>query len=164
MKRKLSRNRIIELAITVVAVVVVILLVLIGTGILRLPSTSPATVTVNFAQWNILQGNTKFGYGWFGQSPRYVNASDGLPISVTSGGTFGMSISLSNLDSQNHTIYTVFAGSPFGVVATNPKLGSAGATVISGSDDWVITVTLRAPSVSSDATYSLNITLNAIPS
>jgi len=163
MKRKLSRNRILELAIGIVAAIVVVLLVLIGTGILRLPATSPPTVTVTGAQWNILQGTTRDGFGWFGNSTRYANDSDGLPLSITSGGTFGMSLTLSNLDSQNHTIYSVTAGSPFTVVTTKPLIGSSGATVIAGSDDWVITVTLRAPSVSSDSSDYLNITLNAIP-
>ena len=163
MKRKWSRSRILELAIVVVAVIVVVLLILIGTGILRIPAPSSPTVTVTGAQWNILQGNTKVGYGWFGASPRYANSSDGLPLTVSSGGTFGMSLTLSNLDDQNHTFYSVVADSPFTVVSTKPAIGSAGATVISGSDDWVITVTLRAPSVSSDTSDSLNITLNAIP-
>ena len=163
MKRKLSRNRILELAIGVVAVIVVVLLVLIGTGILRLPASSPSTVTVTGAQWNILQGNTRDGFGWFGNSTRYANDSDGLPLTVNSGQTFGMSLTLSNLDDQNHTIFSVTAGSPFTVVSTRPVIGTSAATVIAGSDDWVITVTLRAPSVSSDTSSSLTITLNAIP-
>ncbi len=157
--RKLGRRRLLALMIAIAASVVVVLLVLIGIGILRLPTPSPPSVTVDTAVWHILQGNTSFGFGWFGPSVRYVNNTGGLPLTVSSGSTFTMEITLSNLDNKNHTIYNVSVAPPF--LHATPVRG-IGVAVVPGSDEWYVVVSVEAPTVSSDSTYELALTLNAL--
>lgn len=159
MKLSIARRRILSILIAIAAIVVVILLVLIAIGILRLPTPSPPQVTVNSAQWQILQGNTSFGFGWFGPSVRNVTDSDGLPITVNSGGSFVMTLVISNLDKVNHTIYSVTAAAPFRV---SGYVEGVGTEVRPGSDEWPVEVNVVAPTVSSDATYSLELTMNAL--
>ncbi|HYA58503.1 MAG TPA: hypothetical protein VEH57_08625 [Thermoplasmata archaeon] len=158
MSRRLSRRRFWDLVIAAAAGVVVVLIALVGLGILVLPARSSPSVTVDAVDWTILQGKTRLGIGWFGQS--YVNLSntDGLPYSVTSGGRFSVSLTLSNLDSFNHTIYSVTAQSPFQVASVSPTLPRM---VPSGEDDWFMSVSVTAPSVSSDSSYILFLTVNA---
>lgn len=158
--RKLGRRRLLALMIAIAASVVVVLLVLIGIGILRLPTPSPASVSVDTAVWHILQGNTSLGPGWFGPSVRYVNSTGGLPLTVvSSGSTFTMVILLSNLDTVNHTIYDVSVAPPF--LHATPLQG-IGVAVVPGNDEWKVEVGVQAPTVSSDSTYELDLTLNAL--
>jgi len=159
MKRRFTRTRILEILIGIAAGAVVILLVGIGSGVLTLPSSSPPSVTVDAAQWNILQGTTRGGFGWFGPSTINITDKDGLPIEVASGGTFSLSLSLSNLDSSNHTLFSVEASSPFRTVSTVPTLPR---TVPSGEDDWSFTVTLAAPTVSTNTAFTVVLTVNAL--
>jgi len=160
LKRKLTRSRVLGIAIAVVASVVAVLLILIGVGVLRLPGAAAPQVTVAAVEWNILQGKTQFGFGWFGNNSRNMTDVDGLPVTVASGHTFALSLTLSNLDHVNHSLYSVVASSPFAVSGVLPALP---VNVVSGSDDFVMTVTVTAPTVSSDTTYSLILTINAIP-
>ena len=159
MKLSLARRRLLSILIAVAAIVVVVLLILIAIGVLRLPTPSPPQVTVNAAQWQILQGNTSFGFGWFGPSTRNVTNTDGLPITVNSGGSFVMSLVVSNLDKVNHTIYSVTAAAPFRV---SGYIEGVGTEVRPGSDEWLVEVTVVAPSVSSNASYTLLLTMNAL--
>jgi len=158
MRSTLARRRLLSLLIGIAAIVVVVLLVLIAFGILRFASASTPNVTVDSAEWQILQGNTSFGIGWFGPSSRNISDADGLPVTVASGGTFSMSLSISNLDSVNHTIYSVTAAAPFRVTGYITGVG----VVRPGSDEWVVSVYIAAPSVSSDSTYALALTVNAL--
>lgn len=160
MKRRLSRHRAWQLAIGIVAGLVVVLLVLIGLGILTLPAPAPSKVTITQVQWTILQGTTTFGFGWFGPSTRIANNSSGLPVEVASGGRFTVTLSLSDLDSANHTIYSVLAASPFRVVSTVPSIP---AKVVSGMDDFTLNVDVAVPTVSSDTSYVVDLTVDALP-
>jgi len=160
MKRSFGRRRLLALLIAIAAVVVVALLVLIGIGILRLPTPPTPSVTVDEVQWHILQGTTSFGIGWFGPSWRNISNA-GFPISFPSGATFAMELTLSNLDNVNHTIYTAVAGTPFRVTGTPQGINHP---VTPGSDEWYVTIDVLAPSVSSDSSYDLSLTLNALGS
>jgi hypothetical protein len=159
MRRRWTRTRLLELLVAFATGVVIVLLVLIGTGILVLPSSSSATVTITAAQWHLEQGTTKFGFGWFGPDVINSTEADGLPIQVASGATFQLALTLSNLDSVNHTIYSVTAGSPFQVTGSTPHLP---ALVLSGADDWNLAVTIAVPSVASDSSYSVELTVVAL--
>lgn len=158
MKPRFSRRRAVEIAVGVVTGIVVVLLVLIGIGVLVLPSSGPASVTVTEVQWTIHQGTTGLGYGWFGPSTVNVTDADGLPLAVASGTTFSLSLVLSNIDTSNHTIESVSAAGPFRVVGTSPGLPS---TVPSGSDDWSLFVTVAAPAVSSGVSYTVALAVYA---
>jgi hypothetical protein len=158
MKRSLGSRRFLALLIAVAAVVVVVLLVLIGIGVLRLPAPATPSVAVDEVQWHILQGTTSFGFGWFGPSWRNITG-EGYPVSVASGETFSMELTVSNLDSVNHTIYSVIAAPPFRVTQ---YLQGVGHPVTPGSDEWYVTVNVLAPTVSSDSSYELYLTMNAL--
>jgi hypothetical protein len=156
--RSRRRSRILTLAIIAVAIFVVILLVLIGLGVLVLPGPSKPTVTITHIQWTIQQGTTN-GHGWFGNNSINQTEQDGvLPVSVASGGRFTVSIIL--LATSNHTMYSASANNSFVVSGCDPIL----PTTPMGVDDFKLTVSLVAPSVSGDTTTVLGLTLNALNS
>ena len=138
------------------AAVVVVLLVLIGLGTLILPSPSNPTVTITGVRWTIEQGTDSNGHGWFGNSTINETGEDGLPAQVTSGGVFTVQVTL--LATSNKTIFTATASSPFTVVYTVPGLPAQPI----GVDDFLFEVAVRAPSVSSDSSYIVLITLDAL--
>lgn len=147
---------ILRIAIAVMAAAVVVLLVLIGLGFLVLPSTSNPTVTVTEIRWTIEQGTNSNGHGWFGNGSINETIADGLPLHVSSGGVFTVLVTL--LATSNKTIFTATADSPFTVVYTIPTL----PTTPVGVDDFTFEAAVRAPSVSSDTSYVLLITLDAL--
>ncbi len=159
MKRRLSRGRLWQIAVGLATGVVVLLLVLIGIGWLVLPSSPAKEVTVVGVEWKILQGTTPTGIGWFGPDTINVTGTGGFPISVSTGGSFVASLILSNLDSTNHTVYSVLANSPFHVSRTSPTLPN---TVVSGEDDWTFAVTVSVPSSPSASSVTVVLTVNAI--
>jgi len=159
MKLRLTRPRLLELLVAFATGIVIVLLVLIGTGTLVLPAASGAKVTIAAAQWHIEQGTTKSGFGWFGPNEINATEADGLPIEVAPGGTFQLVLTLSNLDSVNHTIYSVSAASPFGVVSSVPRLPTL---VISGADDWNLAVTVSVPGSSDGSSYTVELTVVAL--
>jgi hypothetical protein len=156
-RRRLSRHSVWWIAIGAAAAVVLILLALILRGYLVIPSVSPAQVTITDVVWKIQEGNNSFGLGWFG--PSTVDATNGLPIEVKSGGTFTVVLVLTSFDVANHTIHTVLASSPFTVAYTSPSLP---AVVLSGEDDFALSVKVGAPSVTSDTSYQLVLTIDAL--
>lgn len=151
-----GRVGLLRIAIGVMAAVVVVLLILIGLGTLVLPSSSNPTVTITEVRWTIEQGTDSNGHGWFGNSSINETDEDGLPAQVPSGGVFTVQVTL--LATSNKTIYTATADSPFTVTNTVPQLPAKPV----GVDDFVFQVVVRAPSVSSDATYVLLVTLDAL--
>jgi hypothetical protein len=157
-RHRLTRHQLWEIGIGAAAGVVVVLLILVGSGILVRPSSTAPTVTVIEVQWTILQGETRGGFGWFGPSYVNVTSADGLPVTIGSGESLTMSIILANLDSANHTVSMVTAHPPFSVVRTTPALPSR---VDSGEDDWDLAVTVVAPTVTSDTSYTLDLTIDA---
>lgn len=159
MTLRLTRRRFWQLAIGVATVVVVGLLVMIGLGVLVLPSTAPEKITISEVHWTIIQGTTSTGFGWFGPSERIANNSSGLPLRVTLGHSFTVLLPLTDLDSVNHTIQTVTVVSPFNVMGTSP---SVPALVISGMDDFLISVTLGTSGASGDQSYTVQITLGTV--
>lgn len=135
---------------------VVVLLILIGLGTLVLPGPAKPTVTITEVQWTIEQGKDSNGHGWFGNSTINETNEDGLPAQIPSGGVFTVQVTL--LATSNKTIFTATANSPFSVASTIPTL----PTTPVGVDDFVFHVTVNAPNVSSDASYVLMITLDAL--
>jgi hypothetical protein len=157
--RPRTRARIIWLALVAVAVLVAVLVALVAVGSLVLPSTDAPTVTITSIDWNILQPQTHPGNqsgGPFG--PNWINETyaDGLPLKVSSGAVF--SLSLTMLATSNHTIFSIGASVPFSVTATSPSL----PTTPAGVDDFLMKVYLKAPSVSADQSVALLITINAL--
>lgn len=159
MRLRLTRRHFWQLAIGVATVVVVVLLVMIGLGVLVLPSTPPSTITITKVVWTIQQGETSSGIGWFGPNERIANNSSGLPLRVTLGHSFTVLLPLTDLDSVNHTIQTVSVVSPFALVSTSP---SVPALVISGMDDFLISVTLGTSGASGGHSYTVQITLDTV--
>jgi hypothetical protein len=157
---RLGRSGLLKVLIVIASIVVCALVAMVGLGVLVLPTHSSPTVTVRWALFKIQQGTDKFGHGWFG--PDEVNETNwsGFPIQVASGSQFEVVLSISNLDTVNHTIYSAVAAPPFSVAGSSPGLPKL---VLSGEDDWQIGVYVDAPSVGSDATYGLTITLDAVP-
>ena len=159
MRLRLTRRHFWPLAIAVATVVVVALLILIGFGVLVLPSSSPDRITITEVQWTIEQGTTSAGFGWFGPSQRIASNTSGLPVRIALGDKFTMPLSLSDLDSVNHTIQTVSVVSPFSLDRTVPALP---AKVISGMDDYVFSVTLGTADASAGHSYTVYITLSTV--
>ncbi|HYA57425.1 MAG TPA: hypothetical protein VEH57_03050 [Thermoplasmata archaeon] len=153
------RTRLWVALVGVVVAVAVVLLVLVGTGILVLFPAAHPTVTVTGAEWEIQQGLSKLGRGWFGPSPVYQNGTNGFPVTVASGGKFPGVLVLSDLDVRNHTINATVAQLPFSVACTSPGLP---AMVVSGQDNWVLDVTFTAPTVTSSETLYLVVTVDAL--
>jgi hypothetical protein len=157
--RPWTRSRIIWLALAAVAILVAVLVVLVAVGSLVLPSSDAPTVTITSIDWNIVQPQTHPGNqsgGPFG--PDWINETyaDGLPLKVSSGSVF--SLSLTMLATSNHTIFSIGASTAFAVTATSPSL----PTTPAGVDDFLLKVYLRAPSISSDQSFALLITINAL--
>ncbi len=155
-RRRLTRPRLLQIGIIVMAAVVVALLVLIGLGVLVLPAANPPNVTVTAVSWHIDQGTNPDGTGWFG--PSWVNETDtsGLPFQVASGHTFVEALTL--VVSTNHTLYSASVQGPFSMTACQPTL----PTTPIGVDDFIFHATIVAPTVSSGTSYSLYLTLNAL--
>lgn len=140
-----------------IAVAVVVgLLVLIGLHVLVLPPAAGPTVTVTSVTLNIVEGNDSYGWGWFGNSTRTLGANDGFPTQVGSGGTFTVPLNLPIQDNKNHTASGISAAPPFFVSETAPVLPSE---IHLGDEDWQLTVTVLAPSVSSSQSETVTLTL-----
>lgn len=136
--------------------VVVALIALIGLGVLVLPSVAAPTVTVSSVTLHIVEGNDSFGWGWFGNSTQVLGAMDGYPAQVASAGHFNVPIDLPVEDNRNHTAVSLSVAAPFLLTSTYPLLPHE---VTLGDEDWLLTVTLQAPSVSSSQSYSVTLTL-----
>jgi hypothetical protein len=156
MVRRPNRRRLLGVAVACAAAVIVVVLVLIGLGVIILPSPSPATLTITEVQWTILQGNDPDGRGWFGDSPINETNQNGLPLHVDSGNTFSVAVAL--VGSADHTIYSVIAASPFRTLSTSPAL----PFTTTGVDDFVLSATVAAPTVSSSSSYVIVLTVNAL--
>lgn len=154
----MKRRRLWAVLFTVAIAVLVLLLVLIGVGYLRLPSSSPAMVTVSEIEWTIEQGSTSDGQGWFGPSHVNDTANQGAPYYYTAGTTFQLSWSAFNRDTANHTVYSVSTLAPFSFVGAHPTLP---ATVPGGDDSFGFAFDFSTPS-STSGTYVMYITLNAL--
>jgi hypothetical protein len=154
------RRRALWTALFAIAIgVLVFLVVLIGIGYLRLPAASPGTVTISEIQWNIEQGTTGSGQGWFG--PSQVNDSKPpLPLSYAAGSTFQISWSAFNRDNVAHTVYTVSTLPPFQYVGSTPSL----AYTVPAGDDSAGFLLSFSTSGSTAGTYVLTITVNALGS
>ncbi len=156
--RKLGRREWWAIVDGIAVAVVVSLLVLIGIGYLVLPSPAAAKVTVTGITVQINQGSTSHGTGWFGPSTRNLTVQDGLPTQVGPGQVLALSLILPNMDDVNHTIVSAVVAAPFSLDKTAPTLP---AMVVTGNDDWLLVVTVVAPSGSGGGTYSISLTLNA---
>lgn len=156
MKLRIRRKTLWTIAVAAVTGLVVVLLVLIAIGILVLPATSPAPVTVTEVRWTILEGTTASGLGWFGESQ--FNYTNGFPVNETAGGSMTLSVTLTNLDTLNHTIYSVLAMPPFNVSSVQPEV----PRVIPHSvDNALFQITVSVPN---DPGHSLvlQLTVNAL--
>jgi len=155
------RARLWTIAVLAATIVVAALLVLIALGILVLSAPATPTVTVTGVEWHIDQGTTSRGIGWFGPSEINTTPYDGFPVSIASGHTFNVVLKLSDLDSVNHSIYSLIVGAPFTFSSSSPRLP---ALVSSGEDDWSMVVTVTVPTVSSSETLGVNVTVDAFSS
>lgn len=158
--RRISRSRLIwGVLYGVVATILVVLLVLIALGYLVLPSSPPATVTIEKVEWTILQGTTSQGHGWFGNSSFNWSTADGYPVAIKAGTTFELPWSPSNLDTVSHTVYSISVSSPFSCVSSRPALPTS--VPPGDGDDGGFNFGISIPG-SSSGSYTLEITVNAL--
>lgn len=151
-----TRRQLVQLAVAFAAGVVVILLVLVGLGILVLPTSGSAKVTVSEVQWKILQGYNSNGQGWFGPGEINETDADGLPVQVNSGGSASFTVQLLG---SNRTIYSVTsASSGFTVTSTTPAM----PCTATGVDEFRLSATVTVPNVSSGASYVLQLVVNGL--
>lgn len=155
---RMPRRKLISIATAAVASLVVLLLILIGLGYLVLPSASPATVTVSKVEWHVLQGTTSTGMGWFGNSSFNYTKSNGFPLKVQAGHSFGLPWTTSNFDSSAHSVYSVELNTPFKLDGSRPALP---VNATAGEDDVVFEFTIGVPS-SATGPIVLDITINAL--
>ncbi len=155
--RRWNRRRLTGLGVAVAALVVALLVVLIALGILVLPSSPPAKVTVNSVHWTLEQGTTGHGSGWFGPS-QFNYTSGGYPIEVVPGGTLDVVWTFSNFDASSHSVVSITAGAPFVTVTSQiqPALPTA---VPGGTDDGSLLVPVEVPN---DAGAALTLSLTVV--
>ncbi len=161
---KVRRRTLWTIGVAVAAAVLVALLALIALGVLVLPGTpGPAPVSVTSVQFTVLQGTNASGNGWLGPSSfSYSGVVNGYPFDVAPGGTFTVSVTWTNYDSNPHTIYSVSVAAPFAFSRTTPALP---ATLSANQDDALMQIYVVAPNGSSAAGASLTlfVTVNALP-
>jgi len=141
--RRWNRRRVLNVAVVIAAVVVALIVLLIVLGYLVLPTSPSGEVTLYGVHWEVQQGTTSGGQGWFGPSQFNYSFSEGYPVEVTPGGTVSIPWAFSNYDAVNHTVLTILVGAPYTLVGTSPSLP---AVVPSGTDDAFLSVTVQAPS------------------
>ena len=157
MSHPLRRSTFWTVAIGTAASVVVVLLVLIGIGVLVLPSSPTAPVRITEVRWTILQGTTTSGIGWFGPS-QFNYTTNGFPTNETPGGSLSLAVTLANFDTQNHTVYSVVAVSPFDVSAVHPTVPRM---VPHGDDNALFQVVVTVPN-QPGLSLSLQLTIDAL--
>jgi hypothetical protein len=156
MKLRIRRKTLWTLAVGAATGLVVLLLILIAIGVLVLPAASPASVTVTEVRWTILQGTTSSGLAWFGQGQ--FNYTNGFPVNETAGGSMTLSVSLTNLDTLNHTIYSVVAMPPFNVSSVQPAVPRV---VPHSVDNALFQITVSVPD-DPGRSLVLQLTVNAL--
>jgi hypothetical protein len=155
--RKLLRRGIL-VGIIIVAVVLVVLEVLIAGGYLVVNSSGKSPVTVSSVYLKVQQGKGATGNPWF--LPGYVNytSNDGYPLQVSPGGTWKVVWNFLQVDTVNHTLYSVTVTSPFTIQSTSPALPWI---VPPADENGVLAIYVTAPSTSG-VTYSITLNINAI--
>ncbi len=140
-----------------VAAIVVVLVALIAVGVLVLPPTSPASVTISGVEVHILEGNTSSGTPWFGNPWINFTSGSGYPIQVPAGGSWTIALQLINFDNVTHEIHQVIPEPPFTFAGAN----SMPFYVTPGPDGHNFAITITAPDTPG-GTYSPWIVLNAL--
>ncbi len=158
---KVRRRTLWTIGVAAAAAVLVVLLLLISIGVLVLPGTpAPAPVSVNSAQFTILQGTNASGNGWFGPSSfSYTGVVNGYPFKVAPGATFTVSVTWTNYDDNPHTLYSISVAAPFAFSKSSPSLP---ATLYALEDDAFMQIYVVAPN-SAGASLTLFVTVNALP-
>jgi len=155
-------RRVINFAVIAAAIIVVVLVVLIAGGVLVLPGSSPAPVTITSVEIHVEQGNTSSGSPWFGTGSLNTTYTIGYPAQIKAGSTFDVPTSLVNYDSHNHSLQTVqihsrpSANSQF--VSSSPALP---VNIPVGFETQDFTVYISAPSTPG-VSYVLVVVISAI--
>lgn len=162
MSRRTLR-RWVTVAIVAVAAVVVILLALILGGVLVLPGSGPASVTITGVHLVVLEGNTSNGIPWFGPTSPSTNYTTGFPLSVGPGKTFSIVwASFINFDSVAHTIRAVtWTTSPATNVTKPTTVPGLPDTIPADGDDENLGIYMTAPSTPG-ATYAVTVVVDAL--
>lgn len=161
MRRLRKRNLVWAGLFVAATTVLVVLLVLVGIGYLRLPSTPGPSVTVSEVEWNVAQGQTSQGRGWFGPSQfNYTSASGWQSPTFEAGSQLEVTWALVNYDNVTHTIYSVSVSAPFALSGT---LRSLPMIVNIGDEGNLLAIYVSIPS-SASGPYSLTITVDALGS
>lgn len=146
------RRRAIFIAVAIAAVVVVVLVALVATGVLVLPSNTPAPVTITSVHLIIEEGTTASGQPWF--VPTTINMTNGYPFQLSPGANWSVPWSSINLDVNTHSVYKVI---PTSVPKTSPGTnftigGFATATgwvalpyQVPGGSDFALSIYVAAP-------------------
>lgn len=160
-RRRRARRRLVFLLVAVAAVIVVVLLLLIALGVLVLPASTPTPVTVTSVTVKIIEGTTATGAPWFGQTQINYTGAEGYPYQIGPGKSWSVPIeSLTNFDSQNHSIYTVTPTSPFVIQKTIPTIPKSGLLFLPHEDEYALSIYVTAPNTPGRS-YALTLTLDA---
>ena len=160
--RRRTLRRLLTIGLIVAAVVVVVLLILIASGILVLPSKSPAPVTITYVHLTVIENVTAGGYPWFGPTSRSINFTNGFPLQVAPGKTFSVVwANFANLDSVPHTLNGLsWTTTPAASVTKAATLPALPYTVPAEANDNNLQITFTVPSTPG-ATYIVNAVLSA---
>ncbi len=163
--RKLGRRQKWTLAVLIAVGLLVVLLGLVAAGVLRVPASGPAApVKIQVVCVTILQGTNATGYPWFGPSPFCMSGIGyNLPYSSAAGSTVNLPIPILNLDTNNHTLYSVQVGPPFTLQQTLPPLPYEVDSFIYNPEgiDGGLMVFVTLPN-SPGLSAGVNVTINAL--
>ena len=141
--RRRTLRRAITVGVVIAAVIVVVLLFLILDGVLVLPSSGPAQVTIDAVHLQIHEGNTSSDIGWVGPDSIYYNSTNSnYPYHVDPGDSWTVVWTFQNFDDSFHNITGVLPQGGFTRDVTTPPLPYL---LPPGADDLSLQIPVIAP-------------------